>query len=125
MWGAFCVESFLCVETGQSVRGSWFMVFEAVRGTVGSTVVQVVVIVRWLYEEVRGLRAFVRRRLGVREKEDKRSVESPVRSSNQLRARAFGAAEEARAARIRGADGTQGKSPFLLFLFILVCVCVS
>ena len=72
------------------------MVFEAVRGTVGFTVVQVVVIVRWLYEEVRGLRAFIRRRLGVREKED-RSVASLVRSSNQLRARAFGAAEEARA----------------------------
>ena len=45
-----------------------------------------------------------------------------VRSSNQLRARAFGAAEEARAARIRGADGTQGKSHFISFHFG-VCVC--
>ena len=41
--------------------------------------------------------------------------------------RAFGAAEEARAARIRGADGTQGKSFFFsiisLHLGFGVCVC--
>ena len=33
--------------------------------------------------------------------------------------------EETRAARIRGADGTQGKSLFLFFSFGFLCVCVS
>ena len=100
------------------------MVFEAVRGTVGSTVVQVVVIVRWLYEEVRGLRAFVRRRLGVREKEDKRSVESPVRSSNQLHARALGLPRRHVPPGYEVPTEPKG-SPLFFYFFSFWCVCVS
>ena len=44
---------------------------------------------------------------------------SLVRSSNQLRARAFGAAEEARADGRNDASGPPGKSHFLFFFFSL------
>ena len=88
----------------------------------------------WLV--VRGSEFLVRRRevrstrLVVRGERELWFVRSFVRRRRQRGGvGAFGcgsaSAEETRAARIRGADGTQGKSLFLSFSFgFLVCVCV-
>ena len=75
--------------------------------------------------EVRGSRAFVRRRLGVREREDRRSVESPVRSSGQF---ALGLSGLPRRRVPPGYEvPTEPKGSLFLFFFIWVfgvCVCV-
>ena len=93
-----------------------FAVQKAVRRATGCP--GTVVVARWLFEEVRssscGAR-FVRRR-----------------QSAGVGVGAFGGGsvdvEETRAARIRGADGTQGSLFFFsfsfLFIWVFVCVCV-
>ena len=101
-------------EKGACGRGSWCSRLSGYGG--GCT-------------EVRGSRTFVcRRRRGKLEREARSSSERTWRCHGEsFVSEPFEAAEEARAARIRGADGTKGKSHFLLFLyssgFLCECEC--